>query len=548
MDNLFKTDALTEEVRLVDDLLQETLKAKKQIRMYPSNNPLYIKASETLYDKFTKFIGINKKLILKIHQNEIIYKKERVYYNTDKDDNLALFFFKDGVREVAFLSGLTQKELEDFIKILNIDFEADAPDDDIVTLLWDKNFEHIKYIIDENFLSNWEIPEHGKISDAAIKTAYQDGLKAERTQSTIQTKITVDIDIADLKYIAGEIERQNQPKLNKIITILFELLYQAKESANLKEIVNVIESIINYCIKRGDFKNASHVLDEVKTAIESKTSKEEVKILNSIYTAINSKELIEQIGNTLQSEILIDENEFLTFIKHLNESAIPSFMHLMGKMENIKNRKLLIEALTIFGRLNIKTLSNGLQDSNWHVVRNTALVLGKIATTDCIRYLAETLSHPDQRIRRETVRSIGNIKSPETLQYLKNVINDSVQSIRIGAARAIGSVKTEDAKKLLLSELSKKDFCAKDFAEKKEFYETLAYWQDKEVKDFLVKTLNKKSFWKRTRNDETRACAAHALGIINAKDSIQLLEKTSRSKNKLLRELSSNAIKILTSA
>jgi hypothetical protein len=541
MDKLSKTDILTEEIKLAENLIQELLKAKKQMRMYPSNNPVYIKASETIYDKFKKFLGLYNRLLLKIHQYEIIYKNEQLYYNHEKDDNLALFLFKDGIRELAFLPGLAQQELEGLIGILNTDFEKDVLDDDVVTLLWEKDFKHIKYVVDENFLSDWEIPERKKIPDEAIKTAYEDALRAEKTR----VKIPVDIYNTDPQYLAKEIEQQAQPKIEKIITILFELLYQTRESPEFTEIIRAIEATIDYCITKGALKNASYILDMIKAVTEDKIYEERIKELNTIHTVINSKEFIEKIGMVLDSETVIEEGDFIAYIKHLNASAIPFFMHLMGEKQDIRNRRLIIEALTTIGRLDIKALSKGLHDSRWYVVRNTALVMGKIATSECMRHLGEIIAHPDQRVRKETIKAIGNIKSPNAFGYLKNAFNDSVQSIRVTAARALGNIKTEDAKKLLLSELSRKDFFKKDFTEKKEFYEILTRWEDEDVKDFLIKTLNKKRLFRRTKNDEIRACAAYVLGIITAKNSIPSLKKASRSKNKLLRELSLAALKRL---
>jgi HEAT repeat protein len=43
--------------------------------------------------------------------------------------------------------------------------------------------------------------------------------------------------------------------------------------------------------------------------------------------------------------------------------------------------------------------------------------------------------------------------------------------------------------------------------------------------------------------DETKACAAHALGILKDKEAIPLLEKTGKAKNRVLRESSLAAIK-----
>ena len=77
-------------------------------------------------------------------------------------------------------------------------------------------------------------------------------------------------------------------------------------------------------------------------------------------------------------------------------------------------------------------------------------------------------------------------------------------------------------------------------------YNAISRWQDEEVKNFLLKTLKKKKFWEKTKNDETRACAAYVLGITGNKDAIPLLEKTKNSNNKLLKTFSLSAIRQLT--
>ena len=38
------------------------------------------------------------------------------------------------------------------MKIIALDFDREAVDDDIVTLLWEKDFQNIQYIVDEAFL------------------------------------------------------------------------------------------------------------------------------------------------------------------------------------------------------------------------------------------------------------------------------------------------------------------------------------------------------------------------------------------------------------
>lgn len=546
-------EELPEDISLAKDTVQGILKAKKLLKMYLPNNPMYIKTSEEIYNKFKNFFELNNELSLKIRQNEIIFNNEQIYYNSQKDDNLALFFFKDGIRDITFLKGFSQKELEDFIKILNTDFETVALDDDIVTLLWERNFEHIKYIVDEAILSDEEDYERDKLyeeienktySDDDLTRAYHDGLKTAEKQASIMVPISE----TEFKHIAKEIEKEKiHPKIDKSITILLELLYQTKGKTLFSEVVDFIKNAIVYCIKSGDFKRASFIINSIKPIIEDNSLGEEsIKILKRIFSAINSEPFIREIGRIIDSEAIIEDDELIAFVKHLDKTSIPFFIQLVGELRSIKGRRLVIDAISIVGRLDIKTLAKGLSDSRWYVVRNIISILGKIADARAVGYLTKILSHPDQRVRKEAIKTICGIGGSNMLPYLTNALNDSVPSIRITAVRMLGNTRTEAVKKLLLTELSKKDFSSKDFAEKKEFYEAITHWQDQEVKDFLLATLKKKKFWGRIKNDETRTCAAYAIGIVGDKDAIPFLEEAQSSKNKLLKTFSTVAIKRLT--
>lgn len=549
MEKQSENEPLSEEARLAEDVVQGILKARKLFILYPPNNPVYINASDSIVDKFRKFFETNDKLSLKIFQHEILYNNEQVYHNPEKNDNLALFFFKDGLKEITFSSSITRKEIEDFIRIIITDFEHDAPDDDIVTILWEKDFEHITYFADENFLT--DVSEEEKAAenikekvylDDSLQKAYRDSLEAK----AVQPDTPVPLSMEDIQHLSSDMELQHQSKTDKFVVILFELLYTTTDLSTFKEIVRHIESTLKYCVARGDFRSASYILNVTKDDIKKRVYEDKKNIFDPISTVINSSSLIEELGRVLDNVTAIEEGWFISYIKHLNETTIPHFVNIMGEVQSLKGRHLVIEALAIIGQLNIKTLAEGLKNSKWHVVRDTIHILGKIGNSASIEYLAKSISHADERVRREAVKTIGSLNSPEKLLYLKKALNDKSHSVRITAAKVIVTIKTKEARNALIDELTANDFLDKDFTEKKEYFGIIALLPDTEVKEFLIRTLKKKRFWKTIKNNETRACAAYALGILHDKDALPLLQKTSRSGNKALRENSLAAINKLT--
>lgn len=132
--------------------------------------------------------------------------------------------------------------------------------------------------------------------------------------------------------------------------------------------MDLIENTITYCIKRGDFKRVYFILDSIKPIIEDmNTGEENIRILKRIFTKINSKPFILEIGRITDSDTTIEEDGFIAFVKHLDKTSIPSFIQLLGELQRIKSRRLTIDALSIVGRLDIKTLAEGLYEGKWYL-------------------------------------------------------------------------------------------------------------------------------------------------------------------------------------
>jgi hypothetical protein len=546
-------ECLSEGAQAAKEIIEAIIKARKLFKLYPPNNPIYIKAAETVFERFSSFFIRDESLQLRIARNQIFYTDEVVYHNPEKEDNLALFLFKDGIRELTFIQDMRPEELGEFLRVVSIDFDKEAPDDDIVTVLWEKDFEHIKFYADDFLLTDDELSDELKeaerirgntFTDDNLKKVYQDSLDGIPDIKYVLTPLTQE----ELQHISEDLELQDQLKVEKFIAILFELLYLTRKSEAIRNIVRSMKVILEYCIKKGDFRNASYTLSKLRKDLqEGVFGQSDAGLFDPVFAAANSRSLIGMIGEVMESSMIINESDYLDFTRHLDKNAIPPFMHLLGESDSVKKRRLVIEALSVIGKDDVTTLATGLKSSTWNVVRDTLFILGNIGTTGAFEHIVDMLSHSDERIRREAVRTIGRIEHPDTHLYLSRSLNDSISSIRTVAARQLANIRTDEVKKIFLSAISERSFASKEFNEKKVFYGIITNWPDREVRDFLTRTLKSTKIWKRTRHDETRACAALALGILMDRDSIPLLTKTGKAKNRTLRESSLVAIKKIVS-
>lgn len=541
---------LSEDIKAVKEILHNLIKARKTLRMYPQNNPIYVKTLEESYAKFRNFLDYKDEFTLKIKQNSIFCDSEQIYYNPEKEDNIALFFFKDGLREITFKKGLLQEELEEFLKVIAMDFDREVVEDDIVTLLWEKDFENIQYIVDEAVLIDADEEDYetkavnevrGRVSDTdGLMKAYMEGFKEEDVREISIVPLTD----KDLQLLVKELERDASDKLEKLVVILFEILYQSEDKRELEDTIMFLKDTIKFSMRHGDIYMVLNVMRRAKDVLDSPSSTEDMKrCMRMVLMYAGSEEVISLLGELLDSGTEVEEKVFNGFIEFFDKNAIPPLMKILGELKTIHARKNVIEALVFLGRRDIQTLARGLDDHRWYVVRNIIYILRRIGDKKATEYLLKTIRHGDIRVRKEVIKAIGELGGREVLQTLKECLDDADAQVRTASVRAIGSIGSEAAKKIVLEKISDKGFKERDFEEKKEFYEVLSRWKDAEVFDFLIKVLKKRSFFGRARNYENRACAAFCLGLIGNKDALPLLYKHKNSNNKLLREFSYTAIK-----
>jgi HEAT repeat protein len=541
---------ISEDIKEVKDLLQSLIKAKKTLRMYPQNNPVYIKTMQELYDKFLGFFGYKDELILKINQNSIYYESEQVYYNSEKEDNIALFFFKDGLRELTFKKGMDQEELEEFMKITAMDYEREMVDDDIVILLWERDFQNIRYVVDEAHLvdedeEDYEMRAEKKLKEKVtdvddLMKAYADGFIKE----DIRELSIVPLSDKDLQTLVKELERDSSDKTEKLADILFEIIYQSESRNDLEDVFSFLKDDIKFSMGHGELASVSKVMKKAgEVAGDPLLTEKEKKYMDMLSLYLGSDEIIGLLAEMLDSGVETDRNVFNEFVEFLDKNAVGPLVKYLGELKTVQARKNVIDALIILGKKDIHVLSRGLADSRWYVVRNIIYILRKIGDKRAVEYLLKTARHGDARVRKEVIKALGELGGTEGIQILRECLDDPDGQVRISAARAFGNIGSAVAKKIIKDKISDKTFREKGFDEKKQFYEVLSKWKDEEVFDFLLRTLKKKAFFGRGRNFENRACAAFGLGLMGNKDALPVLYKFKDSNNKLLREFSQAAVK-----
>jgi HEAT repeat protein len=529
------------QMNLINDFLQTLLNAKKMVNLYQKNNPMYSKAIDNLFTKATDIFQQTGDIIVQIEPQALLVNNEQVYSSKEQHNNFAFLFFKEGLRELTFTKDVTKEELEDFLNIISLD-DKELLDNDIVSLLWDRNFKSIKYVVDEDVYAE----EDGYESKATqqvleqstpldkIMAAYHDAFTAEDV-THLEMESPSESDYEDVKI---RLERDSETKLYKIINIIFELFWQAKDKDELKVITSIMKNVVGYLVNNGNIENLIDILKKI--SINSNDEDVPVEIKESLKEVVyhaGSPDLIRAMGPFIDNRTDIDEETLNEFAASLENNAIRSFIELLGELKNYAARKMVIHILTEIGRKDISVLLDGLADRRWYLVRNLVLIIKQIGDMEAAYKLITKVKHTDIRVRTEVIKTIGDLKITQAISFLEESLDAAEQQVRISAVRAIGHLRSEKAKQILIQKIKEnKAFIDKNYDEKKIFFEVLSLWKEDDVAEFFSGFLKINSYFSRKKLYETKACAAYALGRIGNSEYLPLLKKHERSSDPVLRE------------
>jgi hypothetical protein len=599
-DQDIKVAATEEDLAVVRDIIRTITKTVKTFNVYPKDNPIYQKFATELFEKFNSFFETGDELKIDIDQYSLLYKESEVYHNEEKTDNIAMHLFSDGIRQITFDKGITFDEIRDFIDILRFAPKSDiSDDDDIVTLLWEKNIKNMSYtavedtvdddlVVDEAFLRSdpdQDISEDPSADIEAILASTGNGFPSEtKVEQLTESELAalrkelaaIDDLVVDEAFLLNDLDQDISKKPSADTGTLpdpagtvfppetkVEQLTESefaplkKELAAIDEqslLASAVDLFFGLLTDEQDTEafpeivlNIGKIMD---IRMQGKDLKGVIEILQGLKKFLevcntpSQRETLEDVffraGSSENVKVLIegsqDAVEIRQYLFLMGPQFLAQMIQVLGELNDRKHRRLLCEILAEIGKQDINALAVALDDEKWYLVRNIAMVLGMIKAPGSEKHLEKALKHTDVRVRRETIRALDGISGGETKNLFLAALEDSDVTIRITALKALKRSKATGLFDVLSKNISRDDLREKPFAEKKELLETIAVLGGEEAFPLLSELFGKKGFIEKDEITEIRAAAAYGLGLLKSKEAIVLLEKETNSKKSVLRE------------
>ncbi|HYJ31801.1 MAG TPA: HEAT repeat domain-containing protein [Candidatus Binatia bacterium] len=585
-----RDQVLALDVKRVADWIQTLIRTVKAMRMYLPNNPTLHKFQGDLEGRTWSVLKEIGDITLTVQQFDFLFENYSVYHNAAREDSLAFRFYADGVREITIKEGLEPPELRGLLDVLKRSTDGPSGQDDVVTLLWERDFRHVEYVyipLDELIGDASSAPKGREEEEAAggepggglpwpgsvaaeeepeaaappssdpvgqaIAPERSDDWASETSvdsawdeAASVQFRMT-DEELATLE--AGIREEESRPLGSEVLEIVAAILESEEEPAGFLESAVAFQRFIELAIEEADIGRANALLARLKTIAAKKAERHAdfAGIAEQVIREIGRPSFLAQAAPTLNAHPEIDPAVLTNFLIQLGSGAAPAVCDLLGQVNHVKHRRALCEALATSCRDDVEILIGRLGDSRWYVIRNVVYVLGRIAHQGVERALDRALHHEDVRVRKEAVRALGKIESPTSRAYLISAFRDADAGVRVQAAATLAGKRDERAAQSILQVIAAPEFPRRDLGERQAFFEALGRSGSDALVPQLSATLTKGTLF-RAGNDEDRYHAALALAWLGTPAALAVLNRELSGKREPVRKAVEAALTVVRNA
>lgn len=530
--------ALEEEVKSTKSLIQTLLQTMKAFRLYESNHPILSKFLDRVRKDFDRYFEEFDSLSFQIAENRLIYRGKAVYESEDKKESLAFLFYRDGIRELRFYRGLEFSEIVNFLEIIRRSDLINRLEDDLVTLLWEKDFAHIAFTSVDDFMEGGDrvIPvteedlakglEYRGFSEEMSEDVGEDEgtqvvvleslsktLNRSPGQSLVQAcQLTPD----EMEQIIQMANKEQQPEyVYVLIKNLIEILLHLGEDLEAYEnMISYFEQILTSLLERGLVGRAVTILQDLNDVMESMVLKDkQIFALRRIFEISSSGQTIALLGKAMKGDGVADKESIQQYLQLLTKQAIVPLCQLLGDLESGKWREALCDRLAHLCREEIQPLIKFLSNPSPFFVCHILYILKKIGQPSTLKYVGNLVVHKDTRVREETLKLLSKF-GEKGKDLIEKFLRDPLPEIRGKASLILAKMAKDQAVKPLVEIILSEDFYKREYDEKVSFFRALGETGSEEAIPILKKIAKKRKWFKKGKWDEMRLCAANVLKMM----------------------------------
>jgi hypothetical protein len=554
-------------VKRVLTLLDKTAKSS---RTYGSTNPVAQKFFQQLFEGLTAHLATYSKLAFLIQRSELYFNGEVVYRSEQESSNESVAFklYADGIRELAFLEGLSAEELSFLLDSLWDSIDPEDNDDDIVTRLWSKNLSTITLVTAEEVAKSstggdvFALPLGGVMeeSETSLRDLLDrelartrkgggagleegDGSEAgdggtpagERTGGGTNRQASrfksghagYEVSDQELAELAKEVEAESaRDNMTYLLDMLTAILASEKSPVILTKLFDLWGNILDSLTAQGKWTQLDSVLGLLHATAEVRPDlgADHKKQLAAILDNLGRPERVKMIETYLNKVPEATTEGLPAVLLSMTSAAVPTLCTLLAYLEAPAHQAIVGEAIETLAKDQPDHVLRGLSDRRPRYVKNLLAILLKWNNPRFADAIEKLVRYPDIQVRKEVVRAIGILRPNGNGMKLIAFLHDSEESVRFAALKLLMTGQYTAPYSTWSPLVSADIFIDRALSEKRGVFQAMRATCGDEVIPFFENLITERSWTNRKKKEELAVLAAETLGKLASRAAIMVLE------------------------
>lgn len=417
-----------------------------------------------------------------------------------------------GLDTLELHAGIATHELDGLAELLTLDFERLHLDEDLSTLLWEREWAHVRW-------EAVEVPTRPATKEEQSSfnsTVPQQRLPDPLTPDDV-TAVKIALDEQEQALLATEVAAHENPPTNRQVGgILCQLIGLETNRDHLGPLLEILRSLVDAALRDGRFAEALEIF-ELMNAFKRDSgamTEEKVRGIAGCQASFSTADAMATVAPILESGRWDDPDRAVQYLSGLGSEASRHLLETLFGVQSGDGRVLLRQALAHHLRRDMAWLKDRLSTIDGPALIEVVSLLREVGTKDSVPLLNEILLSAPTDLRLDIVDALERIGGAHARSVLARSLGDPVGEVRCRAARALPTVGAREALEPLLKEMLREDFRERDLEERLTFFRALGATNVSEVLPFIRKLLSQKGWWKRQRVEEDKQCAATALAMM----------------------------------
>lgn len=496
-----------EYLKRVQEIANNISSSLKSMKLYQLGHKTIDEMVSRLFLFFKGFLEEINTLEFEIDDQGLKWEGKILLSSKDTENDFLFKLYKDGVRLLIFQKGMEKEELFEFLNIFNLAFPKDQ---DLATILWEKNFNFIGFSSTEAL--------HSFFKKESIEEEKFWEEEVEKWEEKIRKPFN---------EIPENLKEANEE--GESFQILKENFLNIKEFEKEKEIS--IQKLISNLLNSLNSDNKELVQNAAKNLkLLEKILLEEadLDLLSNLLTLLNQNLNLEEVKE-LKEDILSASNLFKLsseiFIK-----GIPSYKTLGFFINNLPDEKVPLFLYYIFQRKKevILPLLQNLsifREKEFLSFLDLIEIQSKLEVLNSLKNISEPLKSKIFNLNIKELQNfiLSKLEKPNA-EILDGGLKSDYKEVRILTLEKILRFQLKDFLNSLIKEIEKEDFLEKDTEEKEKWIKVTAILGKNILEEFFLSFFERKSSLLTPNIEEQKKLASLALKIIGTKKSIEYLK------------------------